>query len=823
MSECEFCGSDVDNLETHVKQFHDEMSMYAEEGGVGSGPQKGDSIPVKNSIGVHPDKRGQLKNPDGSFATRDTYDDYIKTHGEANIYSDESNDNRDSDGKFASGNVQDAGDDMRFSKNYLDTNEEIDRKYENKSGFPHQTGMESKLNESWDFKPYNDKSEAFEAIGFNQGDALKMADLSWYNLSNEVQNALEVEDADKIEKHGDPQIFDDQPEMPLDDMDDIDYNIIGESTTRRSKYECEWCNHSAVSNESLMIHHNDIHTSANEFAIDVPNTCTFCNQEIGENVSMAEHLAYEHGIELPQGGSLGSGDAFMAGESFKKKDQFYDLVANEEFDESKHNRDSDGKFGTGGGGSSKNEYDDMSEKDIVKQIKSGSKDFKDWYRNEENEHLYAEIEKRNKSIPKPTGTYPKIFRDDPDAVSKMEQKIKVLEDRQAYWKKIIKFPARDFKNMQQLGDQKWYALTGASTDLREAKKKLEGIKAQQARGTTLTRKPTYQNGRKNFYYSEEPKTSEALLKGWKSIIAMAQEDFREEDHPRAPDGKFGSGGGSSSGNGGASNALTPPENDYDRLLDLASNGKPIEEPRLKALDNAMQSAGDEYNDLSDDAKDFMADHADALLTFQSLEGDDIYVQEVDEGSNSARGEGKYITLSNGATYNVYESHEDMEAEARQRIEDDLDEGLFNRDFMDDHMTIDDYSKTEFARGDARSQVDPYNDVSYDDLIEMADEEGVDYEEGIGEDELREKMEDHYTEEYEGIIDREGFRYYIVDHMGYTRDEDFMEEYGEKHMSIDYKSAIEDALEMDGAEHFLSGYDGNSHETEDGKYLVKHND
>jgi len=48
-------------------------------------------------------------------------------------------------------------------------------------------------------------------------------------------------------------------------------------------------------------------------------------------------------------------------------------------------------------------------------------------------------------------------------------------------------------------------LTSVSTNLREAKKKLEGIKAQQGRGTDLIRKPTYKGGKKRFYYSEEPK------------------------------------------------------------------------------------------------------------------------------------------------------------------------------------------------------------------------------------------------------------------------------------------------------------------------------
>ncbi|KKL93904.1 hypothetical protein LCGC14_1870030 [marine sediment metagenome] len=183
-----------------------------------------------------------------------------------------------------------------------------------------QGGSDDKLYfENWDFKSYNDKAEAFEAIGFEQGDALKMANLNWADISIPVQKALEVEDSDK-EEHRDSitDAFDDegagvgadQPDTEVSELDDINYNITTESLTNRTKYECEWCNSGFRSNESLMIHYNDTHAKANEFMMEVPNKCSFCEQDIGEHVTMAEHLAYEHGIGLPEDGSFGGGDAF---------------------------------------------------------------------------------------------------------------------------------------------------------------------------------------------------------------------------------------------------------------------------------------------------------------------------------------------------------------------------------------------------------------------------------------------------------------------------------------------------------------------------------
>jgi hypothetical protein len=149
----------------------------------------------------------------------------------------------------------------------------------------------------------------------------------------------------------------------------------------------------------------------------------------------------------------------------------------------------------------------LTDKELIKKIKGDSDNFKDWYYNEDNAKYYQEIERRNRLVKYPQGNYGKIFRDDPQAIQKMQDKIKVLEDRKDYWKKIIKFPARTYHEIRgALGDQKWYAAAGASTDLNMAKKKLVLIENQ----GILTRKPTYvkdQEGtsKRRFYYTEESK------------------------------------------------------------------------------------------------------------------------------------------------------------------------------------------------------------------------------------------------------------------------------------------------------------------------------
>ena len=432
--------------------------------------------------------------------------------------------------------------------------------------------------EKWHNKTFNSRVEAFEALGFEQGDSLKLADLELEDLSKEVKGALEVEDEDKQKKRNeDVDIYNDEgdvPDTPITGKDEIDYNIIGESLTSRTKYECEHCNSGFKSTEALMTHFNDIHVRANEFVIEVPHKCVFCGEDLDEDTTMGEHLAYAHGIETHYGKEDPAYEAKTKAnevkaklESVKKKIKsnkvhIYsatETMVYEEFKEDEHPRDNDGKFGSGGGSSlgkpsdaslksvakisNKMEIEKLTTKDLIKQIKGGSKDWNDWGRNEKTEDAYAEIEKRNREVPRPTGKFSNsIFRDDPDAVSKMENKVKVLEERQEYWKQITKFPNRDYQNRNQLGDAKHYELSSLGANLRDARKKLDGIKAQQARGTTLTRKPTYPSGKKRFYYNEEPKGE--ALESWNKITQIANEEFKEDEHPRDSDGKFGSGGGS---------------------------------------------------------------------------------------------------------------------------------------------------------------------------------------------------------------------------------------------------------------------------------------
>ncbi len=188
---------------------------------------------------------------------------------------------------------------------------------------------ELQFKESWDFRSFNDKVESFESLGFTQGDAVKLASLNWYDLSTEVQQALEVEDDNKEGKRNDGVAAYDRlgftPKTEIDDLDNIDYNVIKESYVKTPRHECEYCNSTFTSNESLAIHYNDIH-AVNQFNLDgyensvlgeaelqLPMNCPECKAYIADEGALEDHEQKTgHNIISPN-------EVHLWGENLKKK------------------------------------------------------------------------------------------------------------------------------------------------------------------------------------------------------------------------------------------------------------------------------------------------------------------------------------------------------------------------------------------------------------------------------------------------------------------------------------------------------------------------
>ncbi len=214
---------------------------------------------------------------------------------------------------------------------------------------------------------------------------------------------------------------------------------------------------------------------------------------------------------------------------------------------------------------------------------------------------------------------------------------------------------------------------------------------------------------------------------------------------------------------------------------------------------------------------------------------------------------KELEVSDGSTWNLYEDYDALESHAREIIEQDLDEGgLFNQDFLDQHQEISDTDARLFGVDFGDMAVDGRD---LDELKERAEQEGVDFDDPddieepdrdsyktdksydhafeawekkkeSAEEKLEAKLIDDVSsavaDDVEKRIKDNGLRSFICDDEGLCSEEDFQEQYG-WWLILDTEGAVDDAISQDGAEHFISRYDGDSHKTKDGQYLVKEND
>ena len=223
-----------------------------------------------------------------------------------------------------------------------------------------------------------------------------------------------------------------------------------------------------------------------------------------------------------------------------------------------------------------------------------------------------------------------------------------------------------------------------------------------------------------------------------------------------------------------------------------------------------------------------------VIKLQQLEGDDVLVEDVDLDA-SAFGNGNLVKLDNGAEYLLFESHEDMVKEAEDQVRQDLENEpeIFSPDFIDSHQDVSDTDARLLANDFAESRLEGAEDELSSEIEnevrdELSDKEDDDNFEELVDDEVQKRLpkaleekESEISDELEEEIKRD-FRDFIVNQEGLTSDENFQEEYG-KFMILNIDEAVDDAISTDGAEHFISRIDGESHEVNGGKVLVKEND
>lgn len=237
----------------------------------------------------------------------------------------------------------------------------------------------------------------------------------------------------------------------------------------------------------------------------------------------------------------------------------------------------------------------------------------------------------------------------------------------------------------------------------------------------------------------------------------------------------------------------------------------------------------------------------ALQELREHEGDDDI-----EITREDIGHGGFEAESGNTSWLVFESYDDAEKEAIDRVYDDLENEpeLFSQDWLNNFLSVTDTDRRIIAGEEADRYVGDIEDEDdgdrvaeegnmkseWDDIKEKIDNltDSISLEE---DDDMRAKLEkeledaekekekileeakenvrsDYYDNWYNGLKDPVSF---LVDEQGIYSKEDLLKQ---SFISIDAKEASEDAVSTDGVAHFLSRYDGNQIDLASGAVAYK---
>lgn len=221
-----------------------------------------------------------------------------------------------------------------------------------------------------------------------------------------------------------------------------------------------------------------------------------------------------------------------------------------------------------------------------------------------------------------------------------------------------------------------------------------------------------------------------------------------------------------------------------------------------------------------------------VVKLQELEGDNVLVEDVEQGG-SGFGNGDLIKLDNGAEYLLFESRDKLEQEAKDAVRQDLEENpeIFNEGFIQDHLSISDTDARLSAQDLAQSRLEGVEDELSSEIEdevrdELSDKEDDDNFEELVDDEVQKRLPKALEEKESEIVDELEEKIksdpvgFFVDEEGIFSREDLLKQ---SFMQLDIDSAVDDAVSEDGAEHFISRVDGDSHEVDGEQVLVKEND
>lgn len=243
----------------------------------------------------------------------------------------------------------------------------------------------------------------------------------------------------------------------------------------------------------------------------------------------------------------------------------------------------------------------------------------------------------------------------------------------------------------------------------------------------------------------------------------------------------------------------------EQLQKYVDNGK-LEKHELPHGDIYYTKAGGRFG-LGSDVSNFVKETGTS-------------VEDVRDGDHMGNDIGKTLEMEDGSEYVVYDNYDDAEQAVKENIRQQLEDEpeLFNQSFIESHQTISETNARLFGNDFGDMMVE---DRDLDELKEMADDYGIEYDEDVDDDKLKDELSYARSKEVTETILRDGLRSFLVDDEGIVSDDEFQEQYG-KWLHLDIDSAVDDALDSDGLGHFLSSYDGDYKELKDGKIIARIN-